>query len=309
MNLELAAVALVVGAVVGLTGMGGGALMTPILVLVFGVPPLTAVSSDMVASAVMKPVGSWVHWRRGTVMWPVARLLIWGSVPAAILGSIAAHFLGGHDGADGPIRLALGAVLVVAAFGLAARAWIGVSQRRRIAGSLLQTTRDAEVTIMRPIATVTIGAVGGFVVGLTSVGAGSLIIVALLVLYPTLRPSQLVGTDLVQAVPLVLAAAISHVWLGGVDWGVAVPVMLGAIPGTYLGARLATRWRGGLVRRALALVLLVSGLELLGLPHELVAVVGSLALVGGSVASVLVRRRFGSTQDGPQPTAVRNRGG
>src|SRR5690349_2662901 len=171
MDVTLALAGFGVGIVVGLTGMGGGALMTPILVLVFGVPPVAAVSSDLAASAVMKPFGGFVHARRGTVNWALVAWLCAGSVPSAFLGVLLLRLLGNDTQVQGAIRTALGVALVLAAAGLVVKAW--TSRRQPDAGA------PAPITV-KPVATALLGAAGGLVVGLTSVGSGSLIIVVLL---------------------------------------------------------------------------------------------------------------------------------
>src|SRR5688572_18854053 len=159
-----------VGIVVGLTGMGGGALMTPILVLFFGVPPIAAVSSDLAASAIMKPFGGFVHARRGTVHWPLVGWLCAGSVPTAFLGVFVLRLIGSDEAVQEPIRVALAVALVLAATGLV------VKMYRRRDDAAGDTPRPA----VRPLPTVLLGALGGLVVGLTSVGSGSLIIIVLL---------------------------------------------------------------------------------------------------------------------------------
>src|SRR5579859_2150643 len=165
--------ALVVGVVVGLTGMGGGALMTPMLVLLFNVSPLAAVSSDLVASAVMKPVGSVVHLRNGTVRMDLVRWLCIGSVPAAFCGVLVARALGRGHGVENLVQKALGVALVIAAAGLFVRAYLRLAERAR--------NRDASraadpvgppAIVVRPVPTLIIGAIGGLVVGMTSVGSG-----------------------------------------------------------------------------------------------------------------------------------------
>ena len=208
-----------IGIVVGLTGMGGGALMTPVLVLFFQVPPLTAVSSDLVASAVMKPVGSFVHLRRGTVHLGLVKWLCIGSIPGAFSGVLIARALGRGEDVQNLVRTALGVALLLAAFGLIVRAYIRLVEHARLRdGRAAPLSQERPDVVLRPWPTIVLGALGGIVVGLTSVGSGSLIIIALMVLYPTLTASQLVGTDLVQAVPLVMAAAISNIVLHGLDW-------------------------------------------------------------------------------------------
>ena len=215
-----------VGFVVGLTGMGGGALMTPILVLVFKVPPLAAVSSDLVAAVVMKPVGGTVHLRRGTVHLALVRWLCLGSVPAAFLGVVVLKSLGSGAVLQDRVQLVLGAALLLAATGIVAK---GLVQRGRAPAGRVHDI------VVRPGRTLAIGAIGGLVVGMTSVGSGSLMIVLLLVLYPSLSASQLVGTDLVQAIPLVASAALGHLLFGDFELVLTGSLLVGSLPGVYLG--------------------------------------------------------------------------
>jgi uncharacterized protein len=253
MDWQLVAVGLVIGFTVGLTGMGGGALMTPVLVLVFGIEPLAAVSSDLVASLVMKPVAGAVHVRRRTVEPRLVRLLCYGSVPAAFCSAFALNHLTDRASVQSVVRIALGLALLLAVAAMLAR---GVVDRRRGAG-------DRPVTA-RPVVTVLVGVLGGAVVGLTSVGSGSLVIVALSLLYPGLTVARLVGTDLVQAVPLVGAAALGHLLFGDVRFDVTAALLAGALPAVYLGARLSSSARLRFVRPVLLAVLVASALALLG---------------------------------------------
>jgi uncharacterized membrane protein YfcA len=283
-----------IGIVVGLTGMGGGALMTPVLVLFFRVPPLTAVSSDLVASAVMKPVGSFVHLRRGTVHLGLVKWLCIGSIPGAFSGVLIARALGRGEDIQQLVRTALGVALLLAAFGLIAPAYIRMLEhaRRRDgrAGPLSQERPDV---VLRPWPTIVVGLLGGIVVGLTSVGSGSLIIIALMMLYPALTASQLVGTDLVQAVPLVASAALGHILFGDFKLELTTGLLLGCIPGVWVGAHLSARLPGGLVRRALAFVLLASALKLLNLPNTETAIALLATLLVAPVIWMLVRRHYG----------------
>jgi uncharacterized membrane protein YfcA len=274
MDIMLAVAGLVVGTVVGLTGMGGGALMTPVLVIFFGVPPLAAVSSDLLASAFMKPFGGLVHIRQRTVNWSLVGWLCLGSVPSAFSGVLVMRALGG-DSVQHAVQLALGCALLLAVAGLLAKMAIGRT-RTAAAGSPPKA---------RPLWTVLLGVVAGLVVGMTSVGSGSLIIVVLLLLYPTLRANDLVGTDLVQAIPLVGAAALGHVLFGDLHLAITGSLLLGAIPGVLLGASLSSRAPGGLIRAALAVVLTLSGLKLLG--------VGNGALLVGFAVAVVLAVAFG----------------
>jgi uncharacterized protein len=283
-----------IGIVVGLTGMGGGALMTPVLVLLFGVQPLAAVSSDLVASAVMKPVGSVVHLRRGTVHLRLVGWLCLGSVPAAFAGVLVARALGDGERVQDAIRIALGVALLIAAGGLAVRAWTRLVERARVRdGRLAALPQGRPSVAVRPLPTVAVGVVGGLVVGMTSVGSGSLIIIALMALYPGLRASELVGTDLVQAVPLVASAAIGHLLFGDFQLAVTTALLIGSIPGVWLGAQLSARAPGGLVRRALAFVLLASALKLFAVPTGTTAAVLLLAALTAPPAWFLLRRRLG----------------
>jgi uncharacterized membrane protein YfcA len=198
---------LVVGFTVGLTGMGGGAIMTPILVLFFKIQPLAAVSSDLVAAVVMKPIGGAVHLRRGTVNRPLVGWLALGSVPSAFAGVLILRQLGDGAQVQERVKWALGSALLLAVCTMVARAFLDVRRRAATQRGLRPAGRSTEALRIRPLPTVAIGALGGLVVGMTSVGSGSLIIVMLLLLYPSLKASSLVGTDLVQAVPLVCSTS------------------------------------------------------------------------------------------------------
>lgn len=275
MHIELGVMfaGLLVGFVVGLTGMGGGALMTPVLVLVFRINPLAAVSSDIAAAVVMKPVGGGVHLRRGTVNVNLVRWLAIGSVPAAFCGVFLLRAIGAPEFGD-RLKVLLGAVLLVAAAAIVAK---GLLQSRRPgAGGIHAIT-------VRPARTVLIGAIGGLVVGMTSVGSGSVMIVLLMLLYPALSSNELVGTDLVQAIPLVLAAAIGHLFFGDLQLGLTLSLVLGSVPGVYLGARVSSRAPDRIIRPVLVAVLTVSALALLGVPNE-----GILAIVGAAGLGALV---------------------
>lgn len=307
MDWTLALASLGVGVVVGLTGMGGGALMTPILVLFFGIPPLTAVSSDLVAAAVMKPVGSFVHIREGNVRWSLVRWLCLGSVPAAFAGVLIARSFGQGQAVQDAIELALGVALLLAAAGLGVRAWVAMVQRARARDGRAPKPVDVLGSLdVKPLPTVVVGAVGGLVVGMTSVGSGSLIIIALMALYPGLLARQLVGTDLVQAVPLVAAAALGHILFGDFQLAVTLPLLIGSIPGAYVGARLSSRLPGSWVRRALAFVLLASALKLLGLSTSRTGVVLATVLLLAPPAWMILRRRNGFPMVGrPGPSQVK----
>src|SRR5271156_234376 len=192
MHLDLykALAGLIVGFVIGLTGMGGGALMTPVLVLMFGVNPGTAVSADVVTSLVLKPFGGSIHVRRRTVNWRLVRWLMIGSVPSAFFGAyLLDEVIGTHN--QNRVKQILGWVLIVAAGAILAK--LLLAARRKDA----PVTEMMDARLVRPVPTLIIGAVGGLIVGMTSVGSGSLIIVALMLMYPTLSSKEMVGTDLV----------------------------------------------------------------------------------------------------------------
>ncbi|HEY8257710.1 MAG TPA: sulfite exporter TauE/SafE family protein [Gemmatimonadales bacterium] len=283
-----------IGIVVGLTGMGGGALMTPVLVLFFGIQPLAAVSSDLVASAVMKPVGSFVHLRRGTVHLGLVKWLCIGSIPGAFSGVLIARALGRGQEVQDVIRLALGIALLLAAAGLTVRAYLRLLERaRQRDGRAAPLPQGRPSVNIRVAPTILLGLIGGIVVGLTSVGSGSLIIIALMALYPTLKASELVGTDLVQAVPLVASAALGHLLFGDFHLDVTTSLLVGCIPGVWIGAHLSARAPGGLVRRALAFVLLASALKLLGVNNVNTAIMLGLVLAIAPVLWMLVRRHHG----------------
>ena len=269
-----------VGFVVGLTGMGGGALMTPMLVIFFGIDPVTAVSSDLVVSLVMKPFGAGVHAKEGTVNYELVKWLCIGSIPSAFAGVLLLNALGG-DNVSKTVKLYLGIALLMAATSMVIRHEIN---RRR--GTTVAVAGAQHALVVRPVPTLCIGIVGGLIVGMTSVGSGSLIIVLLLLLYPSLAAGQLVGTDLVQAVPLVGAAALGHFFFGDVKFGLAGALMLGAIPGVLIGARISSRAPDHIIRPILIVVLVASGAKLLEAPNELIlgflglAVVFALGLLG-----------------------------
>ena len=185
----------VVGFLVGMTGAGGGALMTPMLILLFGVKPSSAISSDLVAAVVMRPVGAGVHLRKGTVNRRLVGWMVLGSVPAAFLGAYLLHVLAHAKSAQTNIETVLGVALLIGAGAMVLRYYL---DRR---GGHGRTGAIHEI-VPRPLPTIAIGLIGGIIVGMTSVGSGSLMIILLLFLYPTIGAKQLVGTDLTQAVPL-----------------------------------------------------------------------------------------------------------
>lgn len=248
-----------VGIVVGLTGMGGGALMTPALIFL-GVGEASAVvTADLTAAAIYKSGGAIVHSREGSPDFKLARWLIVGSVPMALLGPWLIHRIAGEEpeSVDELLLICIGFALLFAASTYALRLYINL---RRIRSG----TGDADPNPpIRPIPTLLVGALGGLLVGITSVGSGSVIMVALLMLYPGLSAVRLVGTDLVQAVPLVLAAAISNIAINGLDWSLLIPLVIGSVPGTLIGSMIAPRVPQSIIRRGIVVVLTMSGVALL----------------------------------------------
>jgi len=274
----LLVVSFAVGIVIGLTGMGGGALMTPALIF-FGVPPSAAVANDLVAAAANKSVGAAVHWRNGSPNFHLAKWLIIGSVPTAFLGAFIVDAVGASADQEAFMKAAIGVALLFAAVTYVAR--IYVSSR--------QPAEPSDDFDVRPVPTLLLGAFGGLMVGITSVGSGSVIMVILVLLYPRLAPRTLVGTDLVQAIPLVMSAAVSHVIVTGIDWAVLIPLIVGGSPGTFLGARLASVIPQTAVRRGIVLVLFLTGLAMLGVSSQLVLALGVALLILGPAAAGTIR--------------------
>jgi uncharacterized protein len=262
----------VVGLLVGLTGAGGGALMTPMLILLFSVKPAAAISSDLVAAVLMRPVGAAVHLRKGTVNLRMVGWMALGSVPTAFLGAYLLHLLGKGAGAALNVERALGAALLAGAAAMVFRWFLD----RRSPGA-----RDATVqrVAIRPLPTVLIGMVGGLIVGMTSVGSGSLMIVLLLFIYPMLGAKRLVGTDLTQAVPLTAAAALGALAFGHVEIGVTASIVIGSVPAVLVGSLLSSRAPDTFIRPVITFVIFASGLKYAG--------VGTTAL-GWTLAGVLL---------------------
>jgi hypothetical protein len=262
----------VVGLLVGMTGAGGGALMTPMLILLFGVKAPAAISSDLVAAVLMRPVGAAVHMRKGTVNYRLVGWLALGSVPMAFLGAYLLHLLGSGSAAPTHVEQALGAALLTGAAAMVIRYVMDLRAGQDRTAAL----RDL---VVRPLPTVVIGMVGGVIVGLTSVGSGSLMIVLLLFLYPMISAGRLVGTDLTQAVPLTLAAALGALVFGHVEFGVTISLILGSVPAVLIGSLLSSSAPDKLIRPVILFVIFASGLKYVG--------VGTTAL-GWTLGSILV---------------------
>jgi uncharacterized protein len=247
----------VVGFLVGMTGAGGGALMTPMLILLFGVSPSAAISSDLVAAVVMRPIGAAVHLRRRTVNMSLVRWMVLGSVPMAFLGGYLLHLMGHAKSAQHNIEVALGVALLVGAAAMVLRF---VLDRR----SGARRTAVVHEVVPRPLPTIAIGMIGGIVVGMTSVGSGSLMIVMLLFLYPMLGANQLVGTDLTQAVPLTIAAALGALAFGHVAFGVTASLIIGSVPAVLVGSLLSSSAPDRYIRPVITFVIAASGLKYVG---------------------------------------------
>ncbi len=256
-DLRIVVASFLVGVIVGITGMGGGALMTPALIFLGVGDASTVVTADLTAAAVYKTGGAVVHAREGSPHLRLAMFLIIGSVPMALLGPYLLQRFLPVEEIDSALTTAIGFALLLAASTYALRLYI---QLRRVRSGEQAAESDP---VVRPIPTIVVGAVGGLLVGVTSVGSGSVIMIALLMLYPTLSAVKLVGTDLVQAVPLVLAAAIANIFAYGLDWELLIPLVVGSVPGTILGAKIAPRVPASIIRRGIVVVLTVSGIALL----------------------------------------------
>ena len=253
------------------------------LILLFGVKPAAAISSDLVAAVVMRPIGAGVHLRRGTVNWGLVRWMVVGSVPMAFLGAYLLHLIGNSTAAQANIERALGAALLVGAAAMVLRY---VLDRR---GGLARTGSVAQV-VPRPLPTVLIGMLGGVVVGMTSVGSGSLMIVLLLFIYPMLGASQLVGTDLTQAVPLTLAAALGALAFGHVEFGVTLSLIIGSVPAVLVGSLISSSAPDRYVRPAITFVIFASGLKYVGLGTTALGWVLCAVLLAASSVWMLLAR-------------------
>jgi uncharacterized membrane protein YfcA len=245
---------LLVGFLVGLTGVGGGSLMTPILVLLFGVSPATAVGTDLLFASTTKIAGSSIHGLRDTVDWRIVRRLAIGSVPAAILTLIAMS-LSGHPSAivSKTVLYALGVMLILTS--------IATLFQKKLA--IFAKEHDRLDDRQSRVPTVVLGALLGVAVTLSSVGAGAIGVTALLMLYPGLRVARIVGSDIAHAVPLTLVAGFGHWIIGDVHVPLLLNLLVGSIPGVIVGSLLSSRSPDHILRPALAAVLFVSGFKLL----------------------------------------------
>lgn len=244
-----------VGAIVGLTGVGGGSLMTPLLVLGFGVPPVTAVGTDLLYAGLTKAGGTVAHGLKGNVDWRVMGLLAAGSVPATAVALAALAVLPPAGAATRlVVSTTLGVMLVLTALALAFRA--------RLLAWAQARSQSAWISRHHGLATVATGAFIGAAVTFSSVGAGAVGVTALVLLFPALATVRIVGTDIAHAIPITLLAGAGHAFLGNVNWPLLASLLVGSLPGIVLGSHLASRLPERVVRHSLVAVLLLAGTKL-----------------------------------------------
>ncbi|HUP93038.1 MAG TPA: sulfite exporter TauE/SafE family protein [Solimonas sp.] len=247
-----------VGVLVGLTGVGGGSLMAPIMVLLFGVAPGTAVGTDLWFAAITKIFGGWIHGKKGTIDWQILRRMYMGSLPAALLTLLWIWQSGASQYRGKTMMQVLGFTLILTSVAAFSRA------RFHAYGQKLRAKRPIEFKKVQPGLTIFCGAILGFLVTFTSIGAGALGAVMLLYLYPRrLTPSSLVGTDIVHAIPLTILAGTGHLLMGNVDLSLLGGLLIGSIPGIVIGSLAAVYAPEKFIRSAIAVVLALVGLKML----------------------------------------------
>ncbi len=252
MELSYALAGLLVGFIVGLTGVGGGSLMTPLLIMFFGISPATAVGTDLLYASLTKATGVWVHARRGNVEWKLIGWMAAGSIPAAVIALVALHFIGVDSlPVGGLITGSLGVALILTALAILFKEPLQKLGQR--SGAEDWRNRHAAS------ATVATGAVIGALVALSSVGAGAVGVAALFWLYPRLSASRIVGSDIAHAVPLTAVAGLGHSFIGTVDWQILLNLLIGSLPGIYLGSHLSGRIAERWLRPVLASMLVIVG--------------------------------------------------
>jgi len=280
----------VIGVLVGMTGAGGGALMTPMLILLFGVTPSTAISSDLVAAVLMRPIGAAVHLRQGTVNLRLVGAMVAGSVPMAFLGAYLLHLMGHTAPAEKRVQTALGVALLMGAAAMLLR----YALDRRAGHDRSGVVHQVE---LRLVPTVIIGMLGGLIVGFTSVGSGSLMIVLLLFVYPTIGANQLVGTDLAQAVPLTAAAALGALAFGHVEISVTTSLILGSVPAVFVGSFVSSRAPDRVVRPVITFVILASGLKYVGVGTYALGWILCAVLLAAGIAWLAYARPWEPSRD------------
>jgi uncharacterized membrane protein YfcA len=290
LNWELSLAGLLIGLLVGMTGMGGGSLMTPLLVLVFGFKPTVAIGTDILHGAIFKSFGAWRHRTLGTVH---ARLTFWmllGSAPSSIAGVVFATWLEHHYGSGFEDTAAhiLGAALIVGGLGFLLKTF--VRGREKSNSPFLLTRADRIVAFLT-------GLGGGFVVGLTSVGSGTFFGLMMLLVFP-LTAAKVVGTDIFHAAALLWVAGASHLVAGNVDLGATAWLLVGSVPGVLIGSQVTVKLPDRLLRVGLATVLTLSGVKLLDAPGLVVGIV----LASGMCLVALVALR--APRGTPQPESV-----
>ena len=244
-----------VGLLVGMTGVGGGSLMTPLLTLLFGVPPSVAVGTDLAFASITKSAGTFTHRLRGTVRWDIVRHLCYGALPAAVAATLALKQFGTLDKEIGQIiRYSIAGSVMLTVVALLFRgkmlAWISAKPERQLQGGKLAA------------ATIFSGAVLGVLVTVSSIGAGAIGATLLVMLYPRMTPAEVAGTDIAYAVPLTAIAAFGHWWLGSINWGLLAMLLIGSLPGITLGSWIAKSVPEGFLRGLLATTLTLVAVKL-----------------------------------------------
>ena len=252
MDLTLPAFGLIVGFLIGLTGIGGGAIMTPFLILVLGTRPVVAVGTDLVYGAVTKMAGAWLHWRQGTVDVRLSLRIAAASVPAGVLAVLALQtFPPSTQEADAAVRRALGVVLILVSLLMVAR----------LRGDMLLAVPERWRRTLQGPGTYIVGAIVGALVGFTSVGSGSLLVPFLVSVYP-MTSSRIVGSDVFHAALLVTATALAHAHGNAVNWPLAGALLIGSVPGVMIGSWMAPKVSSRVLRAALAVLLLLTGYQM-----------------------------------------------
>ena len=293
MDWKLSLAGLLVGLLVGMTGMGGGSLMTPMLVLLFGFKPTVAIGTDILHGAIFKSFGAVRHRQLGTVNLPLTLWMLLGSAPMSLAGVVLATWLKHTygDGWESAAKQVLGVTLLVCGIGFLLKAIL----HKRVEAT------DFKLAQSDKARAVTIGLVGGFIVGLTSVGSGTFFGLTMMLLFP-LSAAQIVGTDIVHAAALLWVAGFGHTVAGNVDFAATGWLLIGSIPGVLIGSHYTVRAGERFLRVALALVLFLSGVKLIDFPgaNWVVVAVAGVALVA---ALVTVARRFRQTDAAESPAA------